>query len=108
MLNTSLHNRNVKDPLSLEEFIAMCRGIDEGRDVPRELLEVLSQIVDLYSSCIAVRKFLRSKILSLLFLMIFFYRVFTSRLGPNRFNSQRMMLATFTTLSLTLIERGGY
>lgn len=45
MLNTSLHNRNVKDPLSLEEFITMCRGIDEGRDVPRELLESIYESI---------------------------------------------------------------
>lgn len=40
MLNTALHNRNVKTPLTLDGFITMYHGIDEGRDVPRELLEV--------------------------------------------------------------------
>ncbi|VDO12807.1 unnamed protein product, partial [Brugia timori] len=39
MLNTALHNRNVKTPLTLDGFITMYHGIDEGRDVPRELLE---------------------------------------------------------------------
>uniref|UniRef100_A0A0N5AB18 Cytohesin-1 n=1 Tax=Syphacia muris TaxID=451379 RepID=A0A0N5AB18_9BILA len=39
MLNTSLHNRNVKNPLTMEGFISLYRGIDEGKDVPKELLE---------------------------------------------------------------------
>lgn len=40
MLNTSLHNRNVKNPLTMEGFVSLYRGIDEGKDVPKELLEV--------------------------------------------------------------------
>lgn len=41
MLNTSLHNPAVKDKQTIEQFIAMNRGIDNGDDLPRELLEVL-------------------------------------------------------------------
>lgn len=40
MLNTSLHNPAVKDKQTIEQFIAMNRGIDNGDDLPRELLEV--------------------------------------------------------------------
>ncbi|MCP9266040.1 CYH4 [Dirofilaria immitis] len=45
MLNTALHNRNVKTPLTLDGFIAMYHGIDEGRDVPRELLESIYESI---------------------------------------------------------------
>ncbi|XP_076061678.1 cytohesin-1-like isoform X2 [Oratosquilla oratoria] len=41
MLNTSLHNPAVKDKQTLEQFISMNRGIDNGDDLPRELLESL-------------------------------------------------------------------
>ncbi|MFH4975376.1 hypothetical protein AB6A40_002085 [Gnathostoma spinigerum] len=45
MLNTSLHNRNVKNSLSLDGFITMYRGIDEGKDVPKELLESIYESI---------------------------------------------------------------
>lgn len=38
MLNTSLHNPSVKDKPTVEQFISMNRGIDNGGDLPRELL----------------------------------------------------------------------
>ncbi|KTF85446.1 hypothetical protein cypCar_00000953 [Cyprinus carpio] len=38
MLNTSLHNPNVRDKPSVERFISMNRGINEGGDLPEELL----------------------------------------------------------------------
>lgn len=41
MLNTSLHNVNVKDKITLEGFINMNKGINDGRDIPRETLEDL-------------------------------------------------------------------
>lgn len=41
MLNTSLHNPNVKEKPDLERFISMNKGINEGGDLPRELLESL-------------------------------------------------------------------
>ncbi|CAB4054616.1 CYTH [Lepeophtheirus salmonis] len=44
MLNTSLHNPSVKDKPSVEQFISMNRGINDGGDLPRELL------VSLYDS----------------------------------------------------------
>lgn len=40
MLNTSLHNPNVKDKTPLERFISMNRGINNGGDLPNELLTV--------------------------------------------------------------------
>ncbi|XP_024873049.1 cytohesin-1 isoform X5 [Temnothorax curvispinosus] len=44
MLNTSLHNPSVKDKPSVDQFISMNRGINNGGDLPRELL------VSLYES----------------------------------------------------------
>merc|ERR1719511_571249 len=44
MLNTSLHNPSVKDKPTTEQFISMNRGINDGGDLPRELL------VSLYDS----------------------------------------------------------
>ena len=48
MLNTDLHNRSLKKSRSKtmrrmteEEFINNNRGIDSGKDVPREVLERL-------------------------------------------------------------------
>uniref|UniRef100_A0A3B3SSW0 Cytohesin 1 n=1 Tax=Paramormyrops kingsleyae TaxID=1676925 RepID=A0A3B3SSW0_9TELE len=41
MLNTSLHNPNVKDKPSVERFVAMNRGINAGGDLPEDLLRNL-------------------------------------------------------------------
>ena len=41
MLNTSLHNVNVKDKITLEGFINMNKGINDGGDIQREKLEAL-------------------------------------------------------------------
>lgn len=40
MLNTSLHNPNVRDKPTVERFISMNRGINEGGDLPEDLLRV--------------------------------------------------------------------
>ena len=40
MLNTSLHNPSVKDRPDVDRFIAMNRGINDGQDLPREVLVV--------------------------------------------------------------------
>ncbi|KAI5623337.1 cytohesin-1 isoform X1, partial [Silurus asotus] len=42
MLNTSLHNPNVKDKPSAERFIAMNRGINDGGDLPEDLLRFVN------------------------------------------------------------------
>lgn len=42
MLNTSLHNPNVRDKPTVERFITMNRGINDGGDLPEELLRVRS------------------------------------------------------------------
>lgn len=39
MLNTALHNPNVRNKQTLESFITMNRGIDQGNDLPSEMLE---------------------------------------------------------------------
>lgn len=41
MLNTSLHNPSVKNKPTLESFISMNRGLDNGADFPPELLSSL-------------------------------------------------------------------
>jgi len=39
MLNTSLHNPSVKNKPDIEQFVSMNRGINDGGDLPRDLLE---------------------------------------------------------------------
>ncbi|XP_040552620.1 cytohesin-4 isoform X3 [Gallus gallus] len=39
MLNTSLHNPNVKDKPPFERFVSINRGINDGADLPEELLK---------------------------------------------------------------------
>lgn len=48
MLNTSLHNPNVKDKPPFERFVSINRGIDNGGDLPEELLKV--RIPPIFSS----------------------------------------------------------
>uniref|UniRef100_A0A673I6K1 Cytohesin-1-like n=1 Tax=Sinocyclocheilus rhinocerous TaxID=307959 RepID=A0A673I6K1_9TELE len=45
MLNTSLHNPNVKDKPSAERFIGMNRGINDGGDLPEDLLRNLYESI---------------------------------------------------------------
>ncbi|KAI5103174.1 cytohesin-3, partial [Silurus meridionalis] len=45
MLNTSLHNPNVRDKPTVERFISMNRGINEGGDLPEELLKNLYESI---------------------------------------------------------------
>ncbi|KAJ8263904.1 hypothetical protein GJAV_G00142910 [Gymnothorax javanicus] len=45
MLNTSLHNPNVKDKTTLERFISMNRGINNGGDLPSDLLTKLYESI---------------------------------------------------------------
>ncbi|XP_058496677.1 cytohesin 4b [Solea solea] len=45
MLNTSLHNPNVKDKTTLERFYSMNRGINNGEDLPDELLSKLYESI---------------------------------------------------------------
>ncbi|XP_059810188.1 cytohesin-3-like isoform X1 [Hypanus sabinus] len=45
MLNTSLHNPNVKEKPALERFTAMNRGINNGGDLPAELLKNLYESI---------------------------------------------------------------
>eukprot|EP00049_Salpingoeca_infusionum_P015767 m.309246 g.309246 ORF g.309246 m.309246 type:complete len:390 (+) comp15945_c3_seq2:224-1393(+) len=41
MLNTSLHNPNIKDKMTVEQFISMNRGIDNGGDLDEQFLREL-------------------------------------------------------------------
>ncbi|XP_016395120.1 cytohesin-3-like [Sinocyclocheilus rhinocerous] len=45
MLNTSLHNPNVRDKPAVERFISMNRGINDGGDLPEELLRNLYESI---------------------------------------------------------------
>uniref|UniRef100_A0A3P9NMU1 Cytohesin-2 n=1 Tax=Poecilia reticulata TaxID=8081 RepID=A0A3P9NMU1_POERE len=45
MLNTSLHNPNVRDKPGLDRFISMNRGINDGGDLPEELLRNLYESI---------------------------------------------------------------
>ncbi|KAG5279662.1 hypothetical protein AALO_G00080230 [Alosa alosa] len=45
MLNTSLHNPNVKDKPNLDRFISMNRGINNGGDLPSDLLTKLYESI---------------------------------------------------------------
>lgn len=57
MLNTSLHNPNVKDKPSVQKFTAMNRGINDGGDLPEDLLRVsevqeVHSVSVIYSPCV--------------------------------------------------------
>lgn len=45
MLNTSLHNPNVKDKPPFERFVSINRGINDGADLPEELLKVRKVLI---------------------------------------------------------------
>lgn len=50
MLNTSLHNPSVREKPNVESFIKMNNGINEGGDLPQDLLKVTCLIIILYIS----------------------------------------------------------
>lgn len=98
MLNTSLHNPNVKDKPTAERFIAMNRGINDGGDLPEELLRVRDGMQGFRAGaqrahrgdtvCGCTRISMRA-----------------SRMNPSK--SQRMMAMTSPTPSSTLTGRAG-
>lgn len=45
MLNTSLHNPSVREKPTLDKFISMNRSINNGKDLPRDLLESLYESI---------------------------------------------------------------
>ncbi|XP_077453907.1 cytohesin-2 isoform X2 [Stigmatopora argus] len=45
MLNTSLHNPNVRDKPGVDRFISMNRGINDGGDLPEDLLRNLYESI---------------------------------------------------------------
>lgn len=45
MLNTSLHNPSVREKPTLEKFISLNRSINNGKDLPSELLESLYESI---------------------------------------------------------------
>lgn len=54
MLNTDLHNPQIKKRMSKKEFLKNNRGINDGKNLPDELLEsiydeILSILILIYS-----------------------------------------------------------
>lgn len=45
MLNTSLHNPSVREKPTLDKFISLNRSINNGKDLPRQLLESLYESI---------------------------------------------------------------
>ncbi|KAK0407412.1 hypothetical protein QR680_019183 [Steinernema hermaphroditum] len=45
MLNTLLHNPSVRDKPTLDSFVSMNRGINQGADLPKELLQSLYESI---------------------------------------------------------------
>ncbi|KAK0397351.1 hypothetical protein QR680_002094 [Steinernema hermaphroditum] len=45
MLNTFLHNPSVRDKPTLDSFVSMNRGINQGADLPKELLQSLYESI---------------------------------------------------------------
>jgi cytohesin len=44
MLNTALHNPNVRQKITLEQFVAQNRGINSGKDLPKDILVSLQSL----------------------------------------------------------------
>ena len=126
MLNTSLHNPNVRDKPPVERFISMNRGINEGGDLPEELLRVeyFSVMSVCVCACVCVWWMISGTVLShLLHTKAAFPPLFTCLI--NRFppppacrtsttasktslsKSQRTMAMIWRTRSSTLTEKAG-
>lgn len=45
MLNTDLHNRQVKNKMTKEQFLKNNRGIDQGKDLGQEFLESIYDVI---------------------------------------------------------------
>ena len=43
MLNTALHNPNVKHRITVDEFVKQNRGINSGKDLPKDMLVRMSK-----------------------------------------------------------------
>ena len=41
MLNTALHNKNVKIKITVDQFLAQNKGIDSGKDLSADMLEAI-------------------------------------------------------------------
>lgn len=124
MLNTSLHNPNVRDKPPVERFISMNRGINEGGDLPEELLRVtllvqwlcvclcVCVMIDLWSFC-QIHSAQRRAFPPLFRFMYFYFspppvcRTFTtaSKMSPSK--SQRTTGTIWRTRSSTPIEKAG-
>jgi len=78
MLNTSLHNPAVKDKPTVDRFVTMNRGINEGGDLPRELLEVSSGVflnISFHNNKNNNNNVTCKAQIDLLFLVLFFIRI---------------------------------
>ena len=71
MLNTSLHNPSVKEKSTLEQFINMNRGINDGKDLPRDILEVKERERERERAAFVLKH-------SLIFFFLFFFETCVS------------------------------
>ena len=46
MLNTALHNPNVKHKITVDQFVAQNRGINSGKDLPSDMLVSYINLID--------------------------------------------------------------
>lgn len=109
MLNTSLHNPNVRDKPTVERFISMNRGINEGGDLPEELLKVKLRRVTMiriqkYECDLNPHVFL----IQLVFLYaLFSYRIYMKALKMSHSKSLKMMAMIWHTHSSIQTEKVG-
>ena len=45
LLNTDLHNPNVRRKMTLEQFVSNNRGINNGKNLPDEMLQAVVKVV---------------------------------------------------------------
>lgn len=72
MLNTSLHNPSVKDKPTVEQFINMNRGINQGSDLPRELLVVSVPTKNIHNCLYGAHNISRPTLIKTLHLSYYF------------------------------------
>lgn len=49
MLNTALHNPNVRQKITLEQFVSQNRGINSGKDLSKEVLVIYFLLIHFHS-----------------------------------------------------------
>ena len=60
MLNTGLHNPNVKRKITVEEFVKQNRGINSGKDLPRDMLVSCTKLLLYFALYISKQQYRNS------------------------------------------------